>query len=107
MSKARSPRDVCSTTMGTSGLMVLALFRSSVRIPAGGPQRVGDGSKEPTNRLLQASALRGRRAPDASGLSRTGGPERLVDSRRGLLGGGPEPSPRAGPLAGGAPGGLR
>src|SRR5215213_11208257 len=24
MSKARSPRDVCSTTMGTSGLMVLA-----------------------------------------------------------------------------------
>ena len=27
MSNARSPRDVCSTTMGTSGLMVLALFR--------------------------------------------------------------------------------
>ena len=26
MSKARSPRDVCSTTMGTRGLMVLALF---------------------------------------------------------------------------------
>src|SRR3954453_4257142 len=38
MSKARSPRDVCSTTMGTSGLMVLALFRSSVGIPAGGPE---------------------------------------------------------------------
>src|SRR5438876_6288855 len=29
MSKARSPREVCSTTMGTSGLIVLASFASS------------------------------------------------------------------------------
>ena len=34
MSNARSPREVCSTTMGTSGLMVLASFRSRARIPA-------------------------------------------------------------------------
>src|SRR3954454_23329908 len=106
MSKARSPRDVCSTTMGTSGLMVLALFRSSVRIPAGGPQRVGDGSKEPTNRLLQASALCGRRAPDASGLLRTGGPERLLDSPRGILVGRPQLPARAGLLDGERPGVL-
>src|SRR3954468_14550824 len=55
MSKARSPRDVCSTTMGTSGLMLLALFRSSIRIPAGGPHGVGDGFEEPTNRLFRDS----------------------------------------------------
>src|SRR5579884_2920267 len=29
MSKARSPREVCSTTIGTSGLIVLASFASS------------------------------------------------------------------------------
>src|SRR5690349_16371536 len=29
MSNARSPREVCSTTMGTSGLIVLASFASS------------------------------------------------------------------------------
>src|SRR5436190_906690 len=39
MSNARSPREVCSTTMGTSGLMVLALFRLPVWIPSGRPER--------------------------------------------------------------------
>ena len=34
MSNARSPRDVCSTTIGTSGLMVLASFRLSGANPA-------------------------------------------------------------------------
>src|SRR3954467_8671091 len=34
MSKARSPRDVCSTTMGTSGLMVLASFSVVRAVPA-------------------------------------------------------------------------
>src|SRR5215213_860326 len=41
MSNARSPREVCSTTMGTRGLMVLAVFRFLGRIPpgrAGGPR---------------------------------------------------------------------
>src|SRR5829696_7275067 len=36
MSNARSPRDVCSTTIGTRGLIVLALFRFVGSIPAGG-----------------------------------------------------------------------
>ena len=35
MSNARSPRDVCSTTIGISGLMVLALFRLPGSIPPG------------------------------------------------------------------------
>src|SRR3954463_979759 len=90
MSKARSPRDVCSTTMGTSGLMLLALFRSSIRIPAGGPQGVGDGSEEPTNRLFPDSALRGHRASGGAGPLRTGGPDRLFDPRRVLLLGRPQ-----------------
>src|SRR4051812_15715770 len=34
MSNARSPRDVCSTTIGTSGLTVLASFRLSGANPA-------------------------------------------------------------------------
>src|ERR1700722_15695156 len=35
MSNARSPREVCSTTIGISGLMVLALFRLPGLIPPG------------------------------------------------------------------------
>src|SRR5689334_14029028 len=34
MSNARSPREVCSTTIGTSGLTVLASFRVSASFPA-------------------------------------------------------------------------
>src|SRR3954463_5296182 len=77
MSKARSPRDVCSTTMGTSGLMLLALFRSSIRIPAGGPHGVGDGSEEPTNRLFAHSTLGGRCACGGAESLRTRGPDLL------------------------------
>src|SRR4051812_45673798 len=90
MSKARSPRDVCSTTMGTSGLMLLALFRSSIRIPAGGPQGVGDGSEEPTNRLFPDSASGGHRASGGAGPLRTRGPDRLFDALRLLLVGRPQ-----------------
>src|SRR3954447_23010094 len=36
MSNARSPREVCSTTIGTSGLTVLASFCVSASIPATG-----------------------------------------------------------------------
>src|ERR1700679_4147607 len=35
MSNARSPREVCSTTIGINGLMVLALFRLPGSIPPG------------------------------------------------------------------------
>src|SRR3954451_21855877 len=87
MSKARPPRDVCSTTMGTSGLMVLALFRSSVGIPAGGPEPGGDGWEEPTNRLFPASALGGHRASIGAESLRTGSPELLSGAfRLALLG---------------------
>jgi hypothetical protein len=34
MSNARSPREVCSTTIGTSGLTVLASFRFGRSSPA-------------------------------------------------------------------------
>src|SRR3954454_11036609 len=77
MSKARSPRGGCSTTMGTSGLMLLALFRSSTRIPAGGPHGVGDGSEEPTNRLFAHSTLGGRCACGGAESLRTRGPDLL------------------------------
>src|SRR3954467_14443249 len=90
MSKARSPRDVCSTTMGTSGLMVLALFRSSIRIPAGGTSGTVGGSGERTNRLFAASTVRPpRRARGAEAL-RTWRPDRLFDARRVLLLGRPQ-----------------
>src|SRR5215213_8232365 len=39
MSNARSPRDVCSTTIGTRGLIVLALFRFLGSNPAGAAER--------------------------------------------------------------------
>src|SRR3954471_14401474 len=35
MSNARSPRDVCSTTMGTRGLIALASFRLVFSNPSG------------------------------------------------------------------------
>src|SRR5436305_1053344 len=50
MSKARSPRDVCSTTMGTRGLMRAAVYRSPPAAPRRGrPRRArrrpgGEGS---------------------------------------------------------------
>src|SRR3954452_4795715 len=90
MSKARSPRDVCSTTMGTRGLMLLALFRSSIRIPAGVRKAVGDGSEEPTNRIFPGSASGGHRARAGAGPLRTRGPDGLFDPRLVLLVGRPQ-----------------
>ena len=40
MSKARSPREVCSTTIGTIGLIGAAVYRSA---PAGHPASAGPG----------------------------------------------------------------
>ena len=54
MSNARSPREVCSTTIGTSGLMVLASFRFLGRIPA-------ECSNRPSSRPAR-SARTGSRA---------------------------------------------
>src|SRR5881227_2957083 len=62
MSNARSPRDVCSTTIGTSGLMSSLCFASSPRILPNEPR---------TN-----SSPHGRAASLATG---TWPPERLLD----------------------------
>ena len=87
MSNARSPREVCSTTIGTSGLMVLASFACApgflpnVAI-AGCRAALGSG-REP------ASASRASRAarPPPSGSSLPGRPQllarlRLLDADR-------------------------
>ena len=73
MSKARSPRDVCSTTMGTRGLIGSSLrFAASVRcsslcedVP---PRRSGKRSNGPRG------ALTGRSAPAAPARARPRGP---------------------------------
>src|SRR4051812_6110105 len=50
MSNARSPREVCSTTIGTSGLTVLASFRFGRLSPAA--QLPGLGARrQPSNRI--------------------------------------------------------
>src|SRR3954469_14943237 len=83
MSNARSPRDVCSTTIGTSGLMVLASVR-----------RAGVGSSRPGCRAYQrAGGPRAGLSARSAGLG-TGSPElargglggRLVGVLPGLLG---------------------
>src|SRR4051794_6433440 len=83
MSNARSPRDVCSTTIGTSGLMVLGSVR-----------RAGVGSSRPGCRAYQrAGGPSAGLAVRSAGL-RTGSPElarsglggRLVGVLPGLLG---------------------
>src|SRR5215218_5791544 len=73
MSNARSPRDVCSTTIGTRGLIVLALFRFLGSNPARAecfpaPDRWGESS----NRLVAVWRVRtpaGARAIRRSGSS--------------------------------------
>src|SRR5215210_5726178 len=100
MSNARSPRDVCSTTIGTSGLTVLASFRLSGANPAyerlrrAHPLDRGESSNgaRPSNPVRRLAS--GRPEPARSGLLglvRPRGPElvaglRLLDRdrRRGL-----------------------
>src|SRR5690349_3712152 len=76
MSKARSPRDVCSTTIGTSGLTVLASFRLSGANPAyerlrrAHPLDRGESSngRRPSNPVGRLAS--GRPEPARSGLLR-------------------------------------
>src|SRR4051794_23229048 len=93
MSNARSPREVCSTTIGTSGLTVLASFRFGSSSPA---QLPGLGARrQPSNRpnwFLPAERL-GTRRPELTARAALGalgvarGPQlvtrpRLVDGDR-------------------------
>src|SRR4051794_6492074 len=96
MSKARSPREVCSTTIGTSGLTVLASFRVWRLDPA---RRASARSsrRESTNRAWArtwgADPLRRGRGtasgvgcpelPGALGLALLGRPELVAGLRLG------------------------
>src|SRR5450755_2194278 len=59
MSNARSPREVCSTTIGTSGLMVLALSRFLGRNPSTAGRSVG--------RIAGAGTIPAARGESSSG----------------------------------------
>ena len=126
MSNARSPREVCSTTIGTSGLTVLASFRFVGSNPPGAPSaalalaraRSGESSNRsgplrkatgigPWTDLEGGARLRSRRRPAARRRPRRplllGRPELLArlglldgDRRRGLGDRGRRPGGRRG-----------
>src|SRR5215218_8372080 len=76
MSNARSPREVCSTTIGTSGLTVLASFRLSGANPAYERLRR-------SHPLDRGESSNGGAPPKPVAELASGGPEA---ARRGLLG---------------------
>src|SRR3954447_2040607 len=76
MSNARSPRDVCSTTIGTSGLTVLASFRLSGANPAYERLRRA-------HPLDRGESSNGEPPSNPVGRLASGGPE---PARSGLLG---------------------
>src|SRR5215210_295667 len=100
MSNARSPREVCSTTIGTSGLTVLASFRLSganpsyerLRRPHPLDQGESSNGRPPSDPVRRLASGRPEAAP--SGLLRRvvpGGPELVArlrqldgDRRRGV-----------------------
>src|SRR3954471_23945278 len=100
MSNARSPRDVCSTTIGTSGLTVLASFRFEYSNPSTSAtarrrspgRRLATGPWGP-DRVYRPVRRSGIRRPQltAGGLVGPGRPQlvarlRLLDGdRRGRL----------------------
>src|SRR5829696_2496509 len=81
MSKARSPRDVCSTTMGTRGLIGRAVYRSALASPrpARPPATAASRSTTATTAKTRRRASATRR-PELAGLLRGGllGPRRLA-----------------------------
>src|ERR671933_1310777 len=62
MSNARSPREVCSTTIGTSGLTVLASFRFESSNPSDGPEALATAR----GRSLAGSVATPHCGPDRS-----------------------------------------
>src|SRR6266704_98410 len=90
MSNARSPREVCSTTMGTSGLIVLALVSlrradSSTRLAG---RRLIGGGPQPAGRSRAGRLLGPRRRLDALSFGgRRQGTEQLhIGDRHALRG---------------------
>src|SRR5215208_4375633 len=89
MSNARSPRDVCSTTIGTSGLTVLASFRLSAANPAyerlrrAHPLDRGECSNAgpPSNPVGRLAFGRPELARCGLGVVGSGGPELLARLR--------------------------
>src|SRR6185437_13100059 len=67
MSNARSPREVCSTTIGTRGLMANALFLLLGRNPSGAVAATRDAG-DFSNGLRALSQALGARSPDLRGL---------------------------------------
>src|SRR5215510_2273394 len=97
MSNARSPREVCSTTIGTSGLTVLASFRFERSSPAqvhvgwepGDSLAIAGGPKTRLKASLNLTLATGRPelARRAAGLLAAGRPQlvarlRLLDRDR-------------------------
>src|SRR5665811_1363951 len=72
MSKARSPREVCSTTIGTIGLIGEAVYRSRSVVPGERPQR-------PVQLHCRPAARRGKIGdPGRSRLDKEGTMKRLA-----------------------------
>src|SRR5437764_10572274 len=85
MSNARSPREVCSTTIGTNGLMVLASFACT----PGFLPNVATADRRPVRADYVAAAAAPRGASSASGR-----PELPAATLRALLAGRPKLLPR-------------
>src|SRR5829696_6814518 len=78
MSNARSPREVCSTTIGTSGLTVLASFR----LPGANPAYERLRRAHPLDR---GESSNGRRPANPVGRLASGRPETAGPGFRGLV----------------------
>ena len=98
MSNARSPRDVCSTTMGTSGLMVLALFRFLGRLESCRRRSLATGLSAACRGLTGLGARALEAAPPASAGLEPGSGSALFSLRRRSLLGRPELLARLGLL---------
>src|SRR5688500_11889108 len=82
MSNARSPREVCSTTMGTSGLTVLGFFRVAAGIPSAGrpvSRRHPNGRKSSDDHRPEEGGLKGVGALLLGGLGGLRGLHEQVD----------------------------
>src|SRR3954447_19937545 len=71
MSNARSPREVCSTTMGTSGLKVQVSFASFAQVLH--PSGAGADANSPGPKAESSNGVRRFRTPVSASRNRLGG----------------------------------